>query len=553
MSYLLLNAIEYGGYISIVKFVGFLILFFLWVPLLRWVHEDADAIENQGTFWTSILLGTGAAAIVLWMCIPVFIVGMVIYLIAVGGVALFYVKYRNTRVLEFDRVLNFEHLRGMFSTGEQKKLDTLKSFLFVTANDNQIPMPRPKTSEFFGYRTAYDLFNDAQWRRADTVLLSPTAHEYNVIYQVDGVALKQPSLDKDQVKHFIHFIKGLADLDIKEKRKPQKGNFKIKKEKDTLEWRVTTAGSTAGEQVQLKLFSKQDIVKLPELGLTDRQQAQLNEIRDTSKAGVFIVTGPAKSGVTSTFYALLRNHDAFLNSIDTLERQPTADLPNITQRSFDLKDSKTASFAQRLLSTIRMGPDIVGVAGCKDKETAQVVCQAAKNGIVLYLTLSADNVLKALTKWIELVGDRDLAINTLSGISCQRILRKLCSECKQAYAPNKEILRKFNLPADKVKVMYRPGKVQYDKHGKPIDCPDCQATGFIGRTGVFEVITIDDQLRDAMKQTKSIQDIAKLFRIAKMLYMQQQALQKVIDGTTAINEVIRALSAGPKRKPKAKK
>ena len=155
----------------------------------------------------------------------------------------------------------------------------------------------------------------------------------------------------------------------------------------------------------------------------------------------------------------------------------------------------------------------------------------------------------------KLVGDRMLIAETLVGISCQRLLRILCRECKQAYAPNQEVLRKFGLPAEKAKVLYRPGKVVYDKRGKPATCEHCQGTGFVGRTGVFELVTLNDELRKVVKHSKSLSEIGKQFRRAKMLYMQEQALRKVMSGTTAINEMVRVLSASKRsnmKKPQRK-
>jgi type II secretory ATPase GspE/PulE/Tfp pilus assembly ATPase PilB-like protein len=151
---------------------------------------------------------------------------------------------------------------------------------------------------------------------------------------------------------------------------------------------------------------------------------------------------------------------------------------------------------------------------------------------------------------MKLVGDRGLATEALLGISNQRLLRKLCEECKQAYEPNKELLRKFNIPAEKAKVFYRAGKVQYDKRGKPSTCEDCQGTGFVGRMGVFEIIMINDELRNAMRQSKSLSEISTQFRRAKMLYLQEQALRRVVGGTTAINEMVRVLAKSKKKTKK---
>jgi type II secretory ATPase GspE/PulE/Tfp pilus assembly ATPase PilB-like protein len=545
---LLAAAVEYGGYISIVKLLVFLILFFLWLPLITWVYRDAEALEANKELWTGLVLGAGGVGVAIWLVVPFFLIGLPVYIIGVGATSLAYVRHRNTRVMDFDRVLTAEHIKSLFAR-EDVKLQGLKSFQFITANKNEVPVPQPRTPDFFGYKIAYDLLMDVKYRRASSVVFAPTPQEYNVTYFVDGAPLKQPGMPREQMTYLIRFIKHLADLDVKEKRKPQKGNFKVSQEKEYVDWELTTAGSTAGEQVLLKKVEQHIITRLTQIGLMPRQLEQLNAFRQL-KEGLFIVSGPRKSGVTTTFYAMLRNHDAFLNSINTLERERSAELPNITQSVFKLTDSGTATYANKLKEMIRMGPDIVGVAGCQDTESARAACAGAKDGKIVYITLAADSVIQALGRWLKLVGDRNAAADTLLGISNQRLLRMLCPQCKQAYAPNKELFRKFNITAESTKVLYRAGKVEYDKHGKPMTCEYCQGTGYVSRTGVFEMIIMTDELRNILRQTKSLPEIASQFRRARMLYLQEQALRKVIAGTTDINEMIRVLSASKPQKPR---
>jgi type II secretory ATPase GspE/PulE/Tfp pilus assembly ATPase PilB-like protein len=169
---------------------------------------------------------------------------------------------------------------------------------------------------------------------------------------------------------------------------------------------------------------------------------------------------------------------------------------------------------------------------------------------LIYVQLEADSVMQALGKWLKLVGDRALATDLLLGLSNQRLVRKLCQDCKQAYAPKQELFRKFNINAEKTKVLYRAGKVIYDKHGKPSDCENCQGIGYVGRTAVFETIMITPELRKVVRHAKSLPEIGTHFRRAKMLYVQEQALRKVIAGITTVDEMIRALS-GSKSKAKA--
>jgi type II secretory ATPase GspE/PulE/Tfp pilus assembly ATPase PilB-like protein len=548
MPNLMIAAVEFGGYISIFKFVIFLALFFAWLPLVSWVYQDAKGVGAKETTWTGIVFGAGAVGAIAWMLIPIFIVGVLFYVLAVAGTALAYVKHRNARVLDFDRVLTADHIKSVLS--RQDKMEELSGFLFITANKNEVPTPEAKTPEFVGYKLAYDILSDAIWRRASSIAFMPASQNYNVVYNVDGAALKQPAIPREQMEYLIRFLKQLGDLDVNEKRKPQTSKFRTRQNKDNRDWEITTAGSTAGEQVRLKQVTKEGVIRLNEIGLMPDQLEPLSKFREL-RQGLFLVTGPRKSGVTTTLYALLRNHDAFINSINTLEKRPTGDLPNITQNVFSPSDTGTTTFAKKLQMVVRMGPDIVGVGDCEDAETAQIATAAAADGKVVYVSMNADSVVQALGKWIKLVGSRKSIADTLLGVSNQRLLRQLCSECKQAYAPNKDLFRKYNIAAEKVKALYRVGKVVYDKRGKPRPCDNCQETGYVGRTGIFEIIIMNDELRKVIRKSKSLSEMSSQFRRAKMLYLQEQALRKVINGTTAINEMLRVLT--PRKKQNAKK
>ena len=266
MPYLLLSSAEYTGYISIIKFLVFLVLFFLWLPIVTWVYNDAKAVGTKEVFWTAVILATGAAAAIIFLFIPVFIIGALIYVIAVATASLIYVKHRNTRVMDYARVLTADHIKSLFENKE-KRLDALKGFLFVTANNNEVPLPQAQTPDFFGYKAAYEILTDATWRRASDIMFSPASQNYNVTYYVDGAALKQPPIARDQMEYSLQFLKNLADLDTKEKRKPQKGMFKTRRGKEDTAWEVTTAGSTAGEQVRLKQIIQQSVSRLDDIGL----------------------------------------------------------------------------------------------------------------------------------------------------------------------------------------------------------------------------------------------------------------------------------------------
>jgi type II secretory ATPase GspE/PulE/Tfp pilus assembly ATPase PilB-like protein len=545
----ILAAVEYGGYISPIKLVIFLLLFFGWLPIVAWVHRDAEAVGTKHVFWTAIVFGAWAVAGLIWLLVPLFIIGLALYLIAAGVATISYVMHRNALVPEFQRVGTIDSFKEQLA-GSAKKVEALKSFIFITANNNEVPVPEPKTPDFFGYKAAYEMFKDALYRRAYDIICSPLPQGYNVVYYVDGAALKQPAIQKDQIDYLIRFLKSLAALDVEEKRKPQKGKFTLFQNNRRIDWELTTAGSNAGEQMRARLLTQQNITKISDLGLTPEQLTALEGLR-TKKRGLIIISGPRKSGITTTFQTLLRNHDAFLNSIVTLEKQSSGKLPNITQNVFALSDSGVSTYAKKLQSIIRTDPDIIGVSDCEDPETAQIACAAAAAGKLVYVTFEEENVLRALTKWIKMVGDRNKAVEPLMGISNQRILRKLCEQCRQAYEPNKDLLHKFNIPTDKARPFYKTGKVIYDKRGKPLPCENCQETGYFGRMCIFEIAFINEELRNAIKQSKTPADIGTELRKAKMLYLQEQAMLRVITGVTSINEMVRVLSKSSEQKPSA--
>jgi type II secretory ATPase GspE/PulE/Tfp pilus assembly ATPase PilB-like protein len=544
MPYLL--ALGSGGYVSPIKFAVFLILYFGWLYIIDWVYKDSEAIGTKYIFWTAIVFGMWAIAGIVWLLIPIFLVGLAFYLVAAGAATVSYVMHRNAIVPEFQRVLTFDNIKDTILGGIKKK-EPIASYMFISANNNEVPIPAPKTPDYFGYKAAYSMFDDAIYRRAYDVICTPTHQNYDVAYYIDGTALKQAAIAKDQMDYLIRFLKSLANLDMEEKRKPQKGKFTIFKQGKRIDWELMTAGSNAGEQMRAKLMTQQNITKLSDLGLTAEQLEQLGTLNHAKK-GVFIVSGPKKSGVTTTFYTLLRTHDAFLNGVTTLERQPSGKLPNIVQNVYVLGDSGVTTYGKKLQSMVRMDPDIVGVADCEDSETAQMACTAADNKLI-YVVIEEENILKAIAKWIKLVGDKNKAVEHLVGLSNQRLLRKLCDQCKQAYEPNSDLLHKFNIPADKAKVLFRTGKVVYDKRGKPSPCQNCQETGFFGRMCIFETIILNDHLRNAIKQAKTLADVGTELRRAKMLYLQEQGLLKVIAGITSINEMVRVLTKTREQKP----
>ncbi|MHC4257658.1 MAG: GspE/PulE family protein [Planctomycetota bacterium] len=541
----LIAAVEYGGYISLWKLLLFSLAVFGWAPLVHWVFTDSQAVRTNAFTWTVAVVIGGAVALFLWLLIPVFFVGLLLYLIVLGGTAMAYITHRNSRVADFEKILSADHLRGLFVNQEKKIEKVSHGLTFITANGNEVPLPEPKTRELEGFIITCDLIDDAVWNRADVARLVPQKDEYAVVYEIDGAPTKQDSKTREEVDNFTYYIKQLACLDVEEKRKPQRGPFKtVLPDGEQVEWEVRTSGSTAGEQIRIERISGIASLQIEDLGLNENQIKSISSLRDI-KSGLILISGIKKSGLTTTFYTLLGNHDPFLNNINTLERQVSAQLQNITQFTYTLSDTGTTTFARRFQSILRKGPDIVGVSDCDEAQTAQLACAAANDGRVVYVVMAAESVNEAIAKWLKYVGNNALVADTLTAVINQRLVRKLCPDCRQSYQPNPALFKKFNISPDEAGTFYRPGEIAYDKHGRAIACENCQGTGFFGRIGLFETIRVDDKLKDVIRKAKSVKEITSAVRRSGMLYMQEQSIKKVAAGITSINEVIRSFSKKP--------
>jgi type II secretory ATPase GspE/PulE/Tfp pilus assembly ATPase PilB-like protein len=554
MSSPLLGSIAFGSYLSAVKLGLFVVLFLISLPAIAWVGRDSRHVKTNHAMWLWIIFGAVALGSVLWLLIPLFAAGIMIYLLLVGAALVAYAAHRDSLVLEYDKVLTADNFKGLFARKGKKTAEKL-DFHIYTANRNEVEPVMPKTADYIAWKLATDLLKDIMTRRVSELSLSLAGQSANIAYTIDGMSVPQPDRRREEAEILMKFMKNLADLDTNEVRKPQRGKFTIRKDNADMKYEVRTAGSTVGEQMTIVREEASQRKSLTELGLTTEQIVQLEPVRGLRK-GLFIVSGPRSTGVTTTFYSLLRHHDAFLNSIVTIERRPAAELSQIVQNTYSLSDTGTASYAQKIQQVLRNDPDIFGVGDCSDEQTAALLVKAAKNKLV-YVTVESPSIVHALGRWLRWVGtDKDSLLDVLAGMSCQKLLRDLCDECKEAYEPNKDLLKKFNIPTDKVQLLYRASEGKTDKKGRPIVCAKCQGMGFYGRTALFETVVFDEKLRQALKQCANIQEMAVQLRRAKMLYLQEQAIRRVVDGKTAINEVIREFSpskpAGTGSQPQSK-
>jgi type II secretory ATPase GspE/PulE/Tfp pilus assembly ATPase PilB-like protein len=268
---------------------------------------------------------------------------------------------------------------------------------------------------------------------------------------------------------------------------------------------------------------------------------RIEELNVASGGGLMIVSSPPGNGATSTLYSLLRRHDAFMKQLESLEIRPAVDLENVTQHRYKGK----ADLPGELAKALRRDPDILMIDECETPEAAGMIVQAVTDPAgakKVLLGSVASSSFQALAKWVQVLGDlRQAGVKVLTAVTCQVLLRKLCPNCKEEYTPSQERLAKLNLTGKKIDKFYRPPKEPLtDEKGRPMTCPTCRGTGYFGRTAAFELLEVTDAVRElAGAASPSLDQIKTACRKNKMLYLQEQALRKVIEGLTSIEEVVR--------------
>jgi len=536
MGFEALAALPEGEPFSLVKVLVIVVLMPPWLYAASWTNKDVRVVHAPELLWSALVLGSGLLGMIIWLLVPWFVVGLVVYLVLAGGAITAYVQTRNKRVGPKARVWTAEHVRLVLTRGKSGTVELVERLkLYDSLGRPVFPPGEKMVAERQAYNLAQTFLHDVVVFRASQADLVAAGERAGVRLTVDGVAQKRPPLDREDADTVIDFVKQLASMDVTDRRRPQNGKVAIEAGAVPLDIMVSTAGTTQGQRMVLKIVQEVARTNVDDLGLPQDQRDRLAGLCD-ARQGLIIISGPATSGVTSTLYSLLRLQDAFIRQLGSLEANPSVDMENLTQVAYE----DQADLPDKLASLLRRDPDMVMVDDCHTPQAAKVIIGAAADKLIL-LGIKADSSLQALAKWVKLAADsRQQAVGLLRAVANQVLLRKLCPQCREAFRPAKDLLARLNLPAEKIDKFYRPPtKPLTDEKGNPIVCPTCRGTGYYGRTGAFEMLEINDEIRELILSNAPLQRIKAACRRNKMLYLQEQALRKVIEGVTGIEEVIR--------------
>lgn len=553
MTYSLLAVgLEPAIYTNPVKIMIVVLALFGWALAAQWVDRDADVVKTQREQWNMITLCGGAVGFLVLFVAPwkdnLFTLGMIFWLLIAGGALVGYLLHRNGRVVPEARVLTIGHLKRAVTRGGRQSGSKSEKGLRVRITDHAgkfVEMPN-KPDEAKSFDAVQDFLHNMLFRRADDIEMVAGKDNYRVVYRVDGVATELPDgLAANDGERIFRELKRVAGLNVEEIRRPQTGKIQaalLSQTGDPGFTEVRSSGTTAGERLSLHVQHGPVLVKLPELGFHESRMEQLKSILGKSH-GLILITAPPKNGLTTTQYAILRSHDAYINNIHALERKKLVELDNVTQQIYEGTNTDV-NYARMLQTVLRREPDIVLVGECEDRETAKIASRAGAEDRKIYMGMPAKDCFDALNKYTNYIEDNALAAKALLGITNQRLMRMLCTTCREAFEPDDATLKKLNLSADKIQRFYRPPtENKVDKKGRPIVCPACQGTGYQGRVGVFELLLITPDVSQLIAEGAPVQKIKAQCRKNRMYYLQEEALLKVISGVTSMNEILRVMGA----------
>lgn len=360
---------------------------------------------------------------------------------------------------------------------------------------------------------------------ASDVHLEPREDRVRVRIRVDGVMVEQSSLSAAVGGQIVSRIKVLGRMDIAERRNPQDGMFRMELGGKPVSIRASTFPCIDGEKVVLRMHQSGALIPMDRLGM-NAIQSKLVEQMIARNGGLVLATGPTGSGKTSTLYAMLSTLDTVRRNVVTLEDPVEVQLPQVTQGQVQPKAGFT--FASGLRSVLRQDPDVIFVGEMRDEETASIALQAGLTGHLVLSSLHTSSSIETITRLMDMGLAPHVIANALTGVVCQRLVRKPCVSCAESYELDRDVTDEvgFALPFG-AKLLRARG------------CDNCLHTGYRGRVGIYEVLPLNDRIRSAIKRSAETTVLKQLLRECGIPTLRRAGMALALQGGTTPGEVLR--------------
>jgi type IV pilus assembly protein PilB len=381
-----------------------------------------------------------------------------------------------------------------------------------------------------GLMRSKDLITDALSRRADTIRIEPKGPQAVVTILVDGMPFPAGKLAKAEGMAITQMLKLLAGLDVKERKKSQSGGIKAEFDSKPYTLGIKSVPVPEGERLLVRVTDSKLKLDVPaELGMGEDMRVKLRQL--CASPGIIFVVGPPGSGTTTTLYAVVRNVDAYMFTIFVLGDTEGRKLQQITPLEVDPNDDLKATITR----AVRKEANVILCNPLKEAEPAKGMFSKHED-VMLLAEMTAKDTPSALLQLIEWVGDPQLVAAGLKGIVTQKLIRLLCTECRMAYRPKADFLKKLGL-SEEISALYRkpPDPVE----GSMDRCENCGSMGYFGRTGMFELLEMSDGMKQVITGKPDAASIRSQMKKDKMTTLQQDGLRLVAEGRTSLEELQR--------------
>ncbi len=364
--------------------------------------------------------------------------------------------------------------------------------------------------------------------KASDVHFEPFDDEFKMRYRIDGVLYEMIPPPKHLAMPIVSRIKVMSNLDIAERRMPQDGRIELVVNNNPVDLRVAVLPTMFGESVVMRILDRGNVqLDLDRIGMRPDDLETFRQLIHKPN-GIVVVTGPTGSGKTTTLYAALNELNETTEKILTVEDPVEYDIDGLVQ--VQVRPEVGLTFAAALRSFLRQDPDIILVGETRDLETAQIAVQASLTGHLVFSTLHTNDAPSSIARLLDLGLEPFLLTATMEGIAAQRLVRMICSRCKEPYAPSEEELMQLQLMPEDL-----DGRQLYRGRG----CDYCNHSGYKGRLGLFEIMVLDDEMREMIMQSASTQVLRSEAKKRGMRTLRQSGLLALYDGMTTIEEVVR--------------
>lgn len=532
---------------SVVKPALMLLTLIAWAWLVGRMDKDAGYYYLKQNLWGLAHVGAGVLAVLILLLVPIFWVGWPLAILLMGGEMFGYTAYRNKQVPKEARWSGLDILRKVQSDRVDKadlRARAQANVKLYSKDEAQLDVPHgsdPRTP-------AFDLFQKmlvfAVERGADRLEMIVDKEKAAFQVRIDGIKYKQQAPPPELGLQLIQYLKENAGMDAEEHRRKQAGKLWVEVEDhDRSELALMTSGSTRARQLIIEIDPEgRNNIPLEKLGLV--KPGQLETVRELTneQSHVVLLSSPPQQGTTTTLYSLLQEHDPYTSSVVAFEEENVFPVEGVNHNTFPANASNE-QVLEKFGSLLRADPDVMMVSRLINTEMAQTVAQYAED-TRFYVPLPAKDTMAGLKLWLKVVGNQRQAAESLGAIISQRLIRKLCLVCRAPYHPDEAAIKKLNLTKAKFDHLYKAtGKVMLKE--EQVTCSMCHGLGYRGRVAVFEVMKIDREARSLIASGEG-ERLRAHFRKQKMLYLQEAALAKVVEGVCDIKEVTRVMSESKK-------